>query len=95
MATGLDYENKAISIMEPKPKPSRKKGRPPEGAGPRVVVIVLKDTAEYRDWVVGLSEATLIPTATIVRNALANWAAERGLPAPPSRPSRRRLRGQK
>jgi hypothetical protein len=55
----------------------------------RVAVIVLKDSREYRDWVVGLTEATLIPTATIVRDALARWAADRGLPPPPSGPNRR------
>src|SRR5690242_5067357 len=49
----------------------------------RVAAVVLKDTVEYRDWLTGLSESTLIPVATIVRDALAKWAAERGLPAPP------------
>jgi hypothetical protein len=52
----------------------------------RVAAIVLKDSPAYRDWVTGLSQATLIPAATIVRDALAKWAAERGLPAPPSGP---------
>jgi hypothetical protein len=59
----------------------------------RVAVIVLKDSPEYRDWVVGLTTATLIPTATIVRDALAKWAADRGLPPPPSGPSRRGRKG--
>src|SRR5262245_60705232 len=49
----------------------------------RVAAVVLKDTPEYRDWLTGLSEATLIPVATIVRDALAKWAADRGLPGPP------------
>lgn len=54
----------------------------------REVIIVLKDTPEYRDWFIGLSEATLIRGATIVRDALAKWAADRGLPGPPSGPTR-------
>jgi hypothetical protein len=60
----------------------RKPARPDD----RVAVIVLKDSAEYRDWVDGLSKATLIPVATIVRDALAKWAVDRGLPRPPSGP---------
>lgn len=49
----------------------------------RVAAVVLKDTPEYRDWLTTLSESTLIPVATIVRDALAKWAADRGLPGPP------------
>lgn len=52
----------------------------------RVSVMLLRDTAEYRSWVDGLSKATLIPVTTIVRDALAQWAETRGLPAPPSGP---------
>jgi hypothetical protein len=67
------------------------RGKGPEKAqDERVAVIVLKDTPDYRNWLIGLSEATLISTATIVRDALAKWAAERGLPAPPTVPGRRR-----
>jgi hypothetical protein len=54
----------------------------------RVSAVVLKDTPQYRDWLTGLSEATLIPVATIVRDALSKWAGDRGLPAPPSGASR-------
>lgn len=54
----------------------------------RVAAVVLKDTPEYRDWLTGLSEATLIPVATIVRDALARWAADRGLAGPPTGPSK-------
>lgn len=60
--------------------------RKPTNADDRVAVIVLKDTPNYRDWVDGLSQVTLIPVATIVRDALARWAAERGLPPPPHGP---------
>src|SRR5215210_7860413 len=58
----------------------------------RVAAVVLKDTPEYRDWLPGLSEQTLIPVATIVRDALARWAADRGLPGPPSGPTRSQRR---
>jgi hypothetical protein len=54
----------------------------------RVAAVVLKDSPEYRDWLAGLAEATLIPVATIVRDALARWAEERGLPPPPGTPLR-------
>lgn len=71
---------------------ARKKPEPPKPADDRVVVITLKDTEDYRDWVDDLSRATLIPVATIVRDALAKWAADRGLPAPPEATVRRRRR---
>lgn len=58
----------------------------------RVIVIALKDTEEYRDWADSLSEVTLIPLATIVRDALAQWAAARDLPPPPAATLRRRRR---
>ena len=58
----------------------------------RVTVIVLKDSEEYRDWVDDLSRATLIPVATIIRDALAKWAADRKLPAPPPSAVRQRRR---
>ena len=54
----------------------------------RVAAVVLKDTPEYRDWLTGLSETTLIPVATIVRDALAKWAADRGLEGPPGSATR-------
>lgn len=58
----------------------------------RVAAVVLKDTPEYRDWLTGLSAATLIPVATIVRDALAKWASEKGLSDPPSGPTRSQRR---
>jgi hypothetical protein len=70
-------------------KPKRREKTPPKVSDDRVVVIVLKDSPEYREWVAKLTEATLIPTATIVRDALAKWAADRGLPTPPAGPNRR------
>jgi hypothetical protein len=66
--------------------PKRKTPDVPDDA--RVAAIVLKDTPKYRDWLTGLSEATLIPVSTIVRDALSKWAADRGLPPPPSGPSK-------
>lgn len=71
---------------------ARKKTEVPKVTDDRVVIITLKDTEDYRDWVDGLSRDTLIPVATIVRDALAKWAADRGLPAPPAETVRRRRR---
>jgi hypothetical protein len=74
------------------PRMARKKKDAPQPTDDRVIVVVLKDTEEYRDWVDGLSESTLIPVASIVRDALAKWAQERGLPSPPASAVRRRRR---
>lgn len=68
----------------------KKAPKPPDN---RVVVIVLKDTPLYREWFNALSDATLIDTATMTRDALSKWAAERGLPPPPAgsiRPRRKK-----
>jgi hypothetical protein len=55
----------------------------------RVAAVVLKGTPEYRDWLTDLSDTTLIPVATIVRDALEKWAQARGLPAPPEGSNKR------
>lgn len=71
---------------------ARKKTVTPKVSDDRVAVITLKDTEEYREWADDLSRATLIPLSTIIRDALAKWAADRGLPAPPADAVRRRRR---
>lgn len=70
-------------------RPKRKSAPPPDE---RVIVIALKDTPAYRAWFDMLSERTLIPAANVVRDALAKWAADRGLPPPPPSVGRRRRR---
>jgi hypothetical protein len=76
-----------VSLMV---RPRRKGRSDPDDR--RVAAVVLKDTPEYRDWLTGLSETTLIPVATIVRDALARWASDRGLPGPPTGPTKSRRR---
>lgn len=71
-------------------RPKRGAPQPPEDV--RVAAVVLKDTPEYRDWLTMLSQSTLIPVATIVRDALAKWAADRGLPGPPEGATRSQRR---
>jgi hypothetical protein len=71
-------------------RPKRKTDDTPDDL--RVAAVVLKDTPEYRDWLTGLSEETLIPVATIVRDALAKWAADRGLEGPPGSATRSQRR---
>lgn len=71
-------------------RPVARKRKKPASRDDRVTVINLKDRADYRAWVDGLSDSTLIPVATIVRDALAKWAADRGLPPPPSGPGSER-----
>jgi Meiotically Up-regulated Gene 113 (MUG113) protein len=51
--------------------------------GHRISVYNLKGSPEYRDWLNGLSAASLITTSAIIRDALAKWAKERGCPPPP------------
>lgn len=59
----------------------------PRTADERVAVIVLKGSPEYREWLAGVSRQTLIPIASIVRDALKKWAAAEakleGYPGPP------------
>jgi hypothetical protein len=65
----------------------KKKSPGKTGEDERVAVVVLKDTPEYREWLNAISRDSLIPVASIVRDALAKWAAQRGYPAPPERHS--------
>ena len=51
----------------------------------RVAVIVLKDTPEYRTWLQNVSDDSMIPMATIARDAIRDWALSRGYPPPPAR----------
>jgi hypothetical protein len=51
----------------------------------RVMVIALKGTPEFRDWLSAASKKTRIPASNIVEVALANWAVANGVPEPPSR----------
>jgi hypothetical protein len=53
------------------------------GKDERVAVIVLKGSHEYRDWLNSMSKDTLIPVASIVRDAVAKWAMQRGYTTPP------------
>lgn len=73
-------DDDGVAVMA-RPKSKRKATVAPDDV--RVAAVVLKDTPEYRDWLTGLSDATLIPVATIVRDALSRWAADRGLAGPP------------
>ena len=49
----------------------------------RLSVLNLKGSPEYHEWLTDLSKTTLVPTATIVRNAVSKWAGERGFRPPP------------
>lgn len=66
-----------------KKKPAVKATEPAQGRVERLSVINLKGSPEYRDWLNGLSEKSLISTSVIVRDALAMWAEKRGYEAPP------------
>lgn len=48
-------------------------------------VLTLRGSDFYADWLSGLSRETLIPVASIVRDALKQWAQAKGLPSPPER----------
>jgi hypothetical protein len=52
---------------------------------PQRSIINLKGSDAYQEWLAGLSKRTHIPIATIVRLALADWAAKGGHPAGPEK----------
>jgi hypothetical protein len=49
----------------------------------RNAVFALRGSPEYRAWLAGLTEESLIATSKIARDALAMWAQSRGFPPPP------------
>jgi hypothetical protein len=48
-----------------------------------VSIATLKGSHEYREWLNSMSKDTLIPVASIVRDAVSKWAVQRGYTAPP------------
>src|SRR4051794_14645168 len=48
----------------------KKTGKAAVSQDERVAVVVLKGTPEYREWLTGISRKSLIPAASIVRDAL-------------------------
>ena len=60
---------------------TKKKPVPPDD---RVAIIHLKGSPEYRDWLNAMSDDSLIPVTSIVRDALSKWAKQRGYPEPPN-----------
>lgn len=80
-----------------KAKPATKMTAAPKGAGEakpenersgradRRTIIVLKGTAAYQAWLDGAVEKTRMPASVLIDVAVAKWAADNGLPEPPSR----------
>lgn len=73
----------AVAIMpKKKPAPPPKPAKP----APRRVVLQMKGTDEWKDWLDQLSEFLRMPTSTIVDHALIEYARAHGFePAPPRR----------
>lgn len=68
-----------------KPVPATKPEDRRSGRADRRTIIVLKGTAAYQDWLDGAAEKTRMPASVIFDVAVAKWAADNGLPEPPSR----------
>lgn len=78
--------SEAPPMAKPRPGKTKPRTKPKANTEPgdkRVAVIVLKGTPEYREWLGAISRETLIPIASIVRDAVAKWAKQRGYPEPP------------
>jgi hypothetical protein len=54
-----------------------------ESTGDRVVIIHLKGSPEYAEWLDQVHKKTHIAKATLFRVAMAEWAERNGHPAPP------------
>jgi hypothetical protein len=64
---------------------AKKKARAVQSTPPddRVVIIHLKGSAAYAQWLDDVHRKTHIPRTTIIRLAVADWAKKHNLPAPP------------
>ncbi len=64
---------------------AKKKGPPAKGepADERVVIVHLKGSPAYAEWLDQLNKRTHITKATLFRLAMADWAQKNGHPAPP------------
>ena len=67
--------------MAARPKQGSKK--PEKASDDRVVVIHLKGTVEYAQWLEDLYRDTHIPKSSMFRLAMAEWAKSKGHSPPP------------
>ena len=68
------------AAVMPKKNTSTAKGEP---ADERVVIVHLKGSTAYAEWLDQLNKSTHIAKATLFRIAMADWAKANGHPAPP------------
>ena len=74
-----------MAKKKPADKPAAKSEAKAKPVDRRVMVIALKGSPEFRDWLSSASKKTRIPASNIVEVALANWAVANGVSEPPSR----------
>jgi hypothetical protein len=64
-------------------KPTKPKRPPEPEPGPRRIVLQLKGTDAWKEWLARLSKFLRTPTSTMVDHALLRYAKEQGFPEPP------------
>jgi hypothetical protein len=72
--------------MGPKAKASvRAAAEVAAGVSPEALTwqFTLRCSRRYREWLTTVSDESMIPKASIARDALKVWAEQRGFPAPP------------
>ena len=75
----------ATPKRKPKPQPP-----PPKTADGRSVVIAIKGTVEFRDWLAGLADHERLTGVQLVERALVEYAERRSYPKPAPRRTERR-----
>src|SRR5262249_44792244 len=68
-----------IGVMAKKKPPIPK----PDASDERVVIVHLKGSPAYADWLDRVHKSTHIPKASMFRLAMSEWAQRNGHPAPP------------
>ncbi len=71
-------ESRVATVAKKKPAKRANRAADAEGGDERVAVMVLKGSPEYREWLQEVLRDSLIPIASIVRDAISKWPKDRG-----------------
>ncbi len=71
-----------MTVGRPK-RGTKKESDVPLTSDDRVVIIHLKGTPAYAEWLDKIHQETHIPKTSLFRLALAEWVQRKGLPSPP------------
>lgn len=78
------HDTSGVATMaRPKKRKEASPGPKAEGPGPRQMILSVRGTPEWRDWLNRLAEHNRVKTADAIDHALVAWARATGFIEPP------------